>query len=97
MTTHEYFLGIEFRSSFNEYMGASWLEVHFRTFVLALHCYSGDKINTDFFQITCFKESKIMAVEKNSRITINFCDDDDDDDDDDDKLFLWYGWPTKGV
>ena len=24
-------------------------------------------------------------------------DDDDDDDDDDDKLFLWYGWPTKGV
>ena len=24
-------------------------------------------------------------------------DDDDDDDDDDDELFLWYGWPTKGV
>ena len=24
-------------------------------------------------------------------------DNDDDDDDDDDKLFLWYGWPTKGV
>ena len=23
-------------------------------------------------------------------------DDDDDDDDDDDKLFLLYGWPTKG-
>ena len=23
------------------------------------------------------------------------CDDDDDDDDDD--LFLWYGWPTKGI
>ena len=22
---------------------------------------------------------------------------DDDDDDDIDKLFLWYGWPTKGV
>ena len=22
---------------------------------------------------------------------------DDDDDDDDDELFLWYGWPTKGV
>ena len=21
----------------------------------------------------------------------------DDDDDDDDELFLWYGWPTKGV
>ena len=20
-----------------------------------------------------------------------------DDDDDDDELFLWYGWPTKGV
>ena len=20
-----------------------------------------------------------------------------DDDDDNDKLFLWYGWPTKGV
>ena len=23
--------------------------------------------------------------------------DDDDDDDDDDKLFLRYGWPTKGL
>ena len=23
--------------------------------------------------------------------------DDDDDDDDDDELFLWYGWPAKGV
>ena len=23
--------------------------------------------------------------------------DDDDDDDEDDKLFLWYGWLTKGV
>ena len=22
---------------------------------------------------------------------------DDDDDDDDEELFLWYGWPTKGV
>ena len=22
---------------------------------------------------------------------------DDDDDDDDDELFMWYGWPTKGV
>ena len=21
----------------------------------------------------------------------------DDDDDDDDELFLWYGWPMKGV
>ena len=24
-------------------------------------------------------------------------DDDDDDDDDDDELFIWHGWPTKGV
>ena len=24
-------------------------------------------------------------------------DDDDGDDNDDDELFLWYGWPTKGV
>ena len=24
-------------------------------------------------------------------------EDDDNDDDDDDELFLWYGWPTKGV
>ena len=24
-------------------------------------------------------------------------DDDDDDHDDDDELFLWYGWPMKGV
>ena len=23
--------------------------------------------------------------------------DDDDDDDDDDEMFLWYGWPTKGI
>ena len=22
---------------------------------------------------------------------------DDDDDDDDDELFLWYGWPVKGI
>ena len=22
---------------------------------------------------------------------------DDDDDDDDDELFVWYGWPTKGI
>ena len=36
--------------------------------------------------------------------TVNFDDDDDDDDDDDedddddgDELFLWYGWPTKGI
>ena len=30
---------------------------------------------------------------------LNIGDDDDDDDDDDDadELFLWYGWPTKGV
>ena len=27
----------------------------------------------------------------------NDYDDDDDDDDDDGKLFLWYGWPTKGA
>ena len=24
-------------------------------------------------------------------------DDDDDDDDEDDEVFLWYGWPMKGV
>ena len=24
-------------------------------------------------------------------------DDDDDDNGDDDELFLWYGWPMKGV
>ena len=23
--------------------------------------------------------------------------DDDDDDDDDDELFLWHGWPAKGL
>ena len=47
-------------------------EVHFGTLVLALHCYSGDKIqNTDFFQITCFKENKNMMVEQNLSITIN--------------------------
>ena len=31
------------------------------------------------------------------RLWILDVDDDDDDDDDDDELFLWYGWPTKGV
>ena len=31
-------------------------------------------------------------------LTSNLNDDDDDDDDgDDDELFLWYGWPMKGV
>ena len=30
-------------------------------------------------------------------ILILINDDDDDAGDDDDKLFLWYGWPTKGV
>ena len=28
--------------------------------------------NTDFFQNTCFKESKILTVEKNLRVTKNF-------------------------
>ena len=28
---------------------------------------------------------------------LNDDDDDDDDDGDDDELFLWYGWPMKGV
>ena len=28
--------------------------------------------------------------------TLHSCNDDGDDDDDDDKLFLLYGWPTKG-
>ena len=49
------------------------LEVRFGALVLALHCYSGDeKQNMDFFQMTCFKESKNMGVEKNLRVTINF-------------------------
>ena len=30
------------------------------------------KQNTNFSQITCFKESKNMAVEKNFRLMINF-------------------------
>ena len=30
-------------------------------------------------------------------VFVEIVDDDDDDDDDDDELFLWYGWPTKGV
>ena len=30
-------------------------------------------------------------------LTSNLNDDDDDDDGDDDELFLWYGWPMKGV
>ena len=30
---------------------------------------------------------------------LSICDisKDDDDNDDDNELFLWYGWPTKGV
>ena len=42
----------------------------------------------------------MAASEKNENLketqTIDD-DDDDDDDDDNDKLFLWYGWPTKGI
>ena len=30
-------------------------------------------------------------------LTSKLNDDDDDDDGDDDELFLWYGWPMKGV
>ena len=42
-------------------------ELRFGTLVSALHCYSGDKKqNTDFFQITRFKESKNMAAGKNN-------------------------------
>ena len=38
--------------------------VDFETLVLAFHCYSGDnKQNTDFLQITCFKECKNTTVE----------------------------------
>ena len=43
-----------------------------KSMVLALHCYSRDKKNSDFFQMTCFKEDRNMAVEKNLRVTINF-------------------------
>ena len=32
-----------------------------------------------------------------SKSNLRLLDDDDDDDNDDDKLFLWYGWPKKGV
>ena len=35
----------------------------------------------------------ILGIDLNN---INF-DDSSYDDDDNDELFLWYGWPTKGV
>ena len=31
------------------------------------------------------------------RTHTGYKDGDDDDDDDDDEMFLWYGWPLKGV
>ena len=37
-----------------------------------------------------------MTFPKN-KITYAKIPDDDDDDDEDDELFLWYGWPTKGL
>ena len=55
-----------------EYLRNIWV-FRFGTVALILHCYSGDKKqNKDFFQVTCFKESKNMTAEKNVRGAINF-------------------------
>ena len=37
------------------------------------------------------------SVTRLSKAWLKANDDDDDDDDDGDELFLYYGWPTKGV
>ena len=48
-------------------------EVQFGTFLFTWYCYSEDKKSSmDFFRITCFKESKNLAVERNFKVTINF-------------------------
>ena len=48
-------------------------EVQFGTFLFTLHYYSEDKKSSmDFSRITCFKESKNMAVEWIFKLTINF-------------------------
>ena len=39
-------------------------EVDFETSVLALHYFSDNKLNANFFQITRFKENKDMAVKR---------------------------------
>ena len=45
---------------------------------------------------SCWFEINYMVI-KNIKISTFKNSDDDDDDDDDDELFLWYGWPAKGV
>ena len=49
-------------------------ELYFVTLVFALYFCNGieKQIKTDFYQITGFKKSKNMNVEKNLRVVINF-------------------------
>ena len=44
------------------------------------------------FNLLFFKASKRKKTIKEWLPTA-----DNDDDDDNDELFLWYGWPTKGI
>ena len=56
------------------YMRTSFWNFVLKLFILVLALYSVVEIkkwNTDFFQITYFKESKKVAVEENLRIMIN--------------------------
>ena len=50
-------------------------------------------------QCTIIKKGiiSVVYVEDKKRSEPVKNDDDDDDDDDDDELFLWYGWPMKGI
>ena len=36
-------------------------------------------------------------IKSNESLAENKIKHDNDNDDDDDQLFLWYGWPTKGL
>ena len=67
---------------------------------------SAKSINKTFEKTLAFIKNKrtnrISNFKKAPQTKFKTFDDDDDDDDDDDfnddnELFLWYGWPRKGV
>ena len=46
------------------------------------------RLDKSYYFYRVFESSILFDDESN---------DDDDDDDDNDELFLWYGWPAKGI
>ena len=58
-------------------------------------------LRISLFHNTSFWKYILIAASENCCKIVNTDDDDDDDEDEDDEkddeIFLWYGWPTKGV